>query len=128
MIADLIAQLENNTSSFDTIEYSWTMQPFDDPTTNAPAIYVFHGDETSYPGNLDNCVSQESIVEVGVFIIGDHTTMDALKAEVRSALLGWQYSSAYTGLEHKKGTLQHITAKYVWWLDMFVTTTNLRGT
>lgn len=128
MIDQLIQRLTDETTSFNTISYSWTMQPFDDPKTNAPALYVFHGDETSYPGSLDNCVSQSSIWEFGIFIIGDHTDLDTLKAEVRSALLGWQFNSECTGLEHKKGVLQHITANYVWWLDMFVTTTNLRGT
>lgn len=128
MIGDLITYLIANTSSFKTIQYSWTMQPFDKPDDNAPCIYLFHGDETSFPSNLDNCISQESIIEVGIFIIGKHTEMGDLKAELRNAVLGWQYNQYHTGLEHKKGSLQNIAAEYIWWLDMFLTTTNLRKT
>lgn len=128
MINELIAYLQSNTISFKTISYSWEMQPFDDPLNNSPALLVFHGDDDSLPSNLDNCISQESFVEVGIFIISTHAEMDALKTELRAAVLGWQYNVNHTGMEHKKGSLQNITAKYIWWLDTFTTTTNLRGT
>lgn len=127
LITDLIAHIEANSSTFVSVDLAWTMQPFDDPTVNAPAIFIYQGKEESKPSKSDMCVIQESVKEVNVMHVCPIVDGETIQAEINSLVQGWQYNSNHTPLEHKFSEPQEIRGEYMWVLETFLTTYQRRS-
>ena len=128
LVTDLITQITSNSSTFTTVEHAWTMEPFEQPDINAPAIFIFTGKEQSKPSITDMCTVQECTKEVDIMYVCAVADVEAIQTEINSLVQGWQYNSNYLPLEHSRSEPQEIKGNYMWMLEIFTTTYQRRST
>ncbi|MBO0662151.1 hypothetical protein LQ948_04780 [Jiella sp. MQZ9-1] len=104
----------------------------DNPGTS-PAAYVVPLREASAANDRMTDVLQRCESDIGVIIVLDESAsssssstsaspdLDALKAAVRDALIGWQPASAEVAITHVSGELTQGRDGTVWWEEVFAT-------
>jgi len=127
LINDLITYICENSSTFNTIEHAWSMQPFDDPENNAPALLLFPGKQKSSDNRSEICTVQECNKDINIFIIAEISELEAIIDEVNSLVQGWQYNSNHLPMMHLEGDPQEIKGKYIWFLETYTTTYQRRS-
>ncbi len=115
-------------ASFSTIKHAWSTEPLDDLKADTPAVLVFPGPDTVRPTELDGFVAQYVAKHLHCFVVAKHANIDARKDEVRAVALGWQFNASHDEMELLSGEPVSLKGDYIWWLDIFITRTQIRQT
>jgi len=127
MIDEIVTRLQAETSSFIKIEHAYSMAPVDDLRAETPAIYIYPGEEKAGASEYDSATVQKHIKQAVLFIVGPTANIEALKAEVRGALLGWQPDQYHAAMELVGGKPSEIQGGYIWWQEAYQSDTQIRG-
>lgn len=103
-----------------------------------PAAYAHLVRHTAGPNRVAMAVSQNLTVRIGVLLVvaaqGQQRAADApdlveaLLADVRTALLNWQPDADHTPLEAVEGGMVRVAEGTAWWLEELRTEVELRAT
>ena len=108
------------------------------PLAHLPMAYVIPLAETAEPNRSINAVSQRLHTHIGVVLAvagleadshGESASfaIEGLRAAVKNALEGWQIDAAHRPFEFVQGQLLELDGQVLWWLDGFVTTSQMRN-
>ena len=126
MITEIIARLNSETENFTTIDHAWDTEPVDDVRDVIPALYLFPGDESTENDGTDYLESKRVHAEMHVYVVCDISDLEARKAELRAALIGWPPTAAYTDLGLVSGKTVSLKGGLVWWQDVYRTAVTIR--
>lgn len=108
------------------------------PTTiKSPALYVMPIADKAQSNKTISLVNQQITRSFAVFIVqhapNDRTgfkkfaSIEALRKKVRDQLLGWSPSPEYDPIEFSGGAVLPIDGQFVFWRDLYSTTTQYRS-
>lgn len=127
MIADLVTLL-GAVSALETVEQAFTLTPVDELDATCPACYVLPLGDNAGGNELDNAVRQSLTTDWGLFLVCKVAELDAVRVAVRGALLGWQPTAASEQTTFVSGEIMDIKGEYLWWREVYRTTSYIRAT
>ena len=90
-------------------------------SADIPIIYVAPFSEVAEPSRYDNIIGHTITATVqltiGAAVAAD--ALEALRAQVFSALLGFIPATGYDAMEYENGDLVDITNGIIWWRDSY---------
>lgn len=99
------------------------------PDSRRPAAFVVPLSEVAGPNVLVNAVRQRVAAQLGVvFAVGSlrdprgeqaRLDLEAVRAEARTALLGWAPTASHDPFEFLRGDLVDLRDGVVWWQDRY---------
>lgn len=98
MIANIKALLVA-TGQFKDVQLAQDLQPVEDLATNTPSAVIYQGKTLFGENILDNNVMQSADKSIDVIFICLADDVETIENLVLSTLLGFQYTSEYSGLE-----------------------------
>ncbi|WP_339869076.1 phage tail terminator protein [Pseudohongiella nitratireducens] len=119
MIDSLITYLQANTENFTTIDHAWTTEPVDEVRGLAPALWLFPDEEDTEADGTDYLVSNMLHKDVGIYIVCDISELEARKAELRTAAIGWRAGPSYHDLHLVRGKMLSIKGSLAWWHETY---------
>lgn len=126
MIADLVTLLQA-VPTLQTVAQAFTLTPVDNLTSTCPACYVLPIGENAGANELDNAVRQSLTTDWGLFLVCEVADLDAVRLAVRGAVLGWQPNTAAEQTTFVSGEILDLKGRYLWWRDVYRTTTYIRA-
>ena len=120
LITQVGTQLSANLPSFVTVSKALTSKPLEDIDAEIPAAYYYLAGIQSEASPYNNATIQPGEYTVAVDLVCQADDLEALFAELRGALAGWQPSGgSWEAMEHVSGDNQGISGGIVWWREMF---------
>lgn len=110
MITQIKTLLEG-TGAFTSVQLAQDLEPVDD-FSNTPAAIVYQGDTTFGDNLLDNDVYQAANKQIAVLLVCEADSVETLENTILGAVLGYQHSSNYGGIEAIKSENFKITGHY----------------
>jgi hypothetical protein len=120
-----IKTLLTNTGAFVSVQLAQDLDVIDD-FSNTPAAIIYQGDTTFGDNVTDNFVVQAANKQIAVLLVCAASSVETLENTILAALIGYQYTSAYGGLEAIKAENYKITGHYYARKITFVTRTHIR--
>jgi hypothetical protein len=127
MIADLVAKLQT-VAELQTVKQAYTLVPLEDLSEDCPACFVLPIGEEAAQNTGDNYVNQKLTTDWGLFIVCPVTELDTVRQAIRTALLGWTPAGPYDHTVFVRGEIQDLKGQYLWWRDVYRTSTYIRAT
>jgi len=115
----IIQRLKLHVPLAKTVEHAWFMSPLEELDKETPAIFIYPGPEKAQESDLDALISQQVEGALVVYLVAQHSQLDAMRELVRKTLLGWQQDPTFNGLQFLSGEREGANAKYIWWKDIF---------
>jgi len=130
LATDFVTLLEADVSvaaGFTTISHAWETDPIDNLEDDViPGVFVFPGKHIVAVSEHDGFVAQKVAKHLNCFIVATHAAIDERIAEVRAAGLGWQYDTTHDELELLSGEPVSLKGDFLWWMDVYITRTQIR--
>lgn len=120
-----IKTLLTATGAFTRVQLAQDLEVIED-FSNTPEAIVYQGDTTFGDNITDNFVVQAANKQISVLLVCAADDVEALENTILSALIGYQYTSAYIGLEAVKAENYKITGHYYARKMTFVTKVHIR--
>jgi hypothetical protein len=127
MIADLVAKLQT-VSELQTVKQAYTLVPLDDLSEDCPACFVLPIGEDAGQNTGDNYVNQSLKTDWGFFVVCKVEDLDAVRRAIRAKLLGWTPDAYSDQTLFVRGEILDLKGQYLWWRDVYRTTTYIRAT
>lgn len=134
MIAAIIARLLAEVPALKLVEGVAGFQRATETNPPAtPAAYVFTVDESGSAGDTDIDDGEGQLVDVTLAIVlvvrnvtdahgaAAELDMDALRGQVRAALLGWSIDAEHEPLARRQSTLSAFRDGHMWWQETWTT-------
>lgn len=134
MIPAIIARLQAQVPAFKRVE---GVAGFQRATENnppaTPAAFVFTVDESGVAGDVDadDGEGQRVVVTLAIVLVVRNVAdahgaaaeddMDALRGQVRQALLGWTTDTDHDPLERLRSSLSAFRDGHMWWQETWTT-------
>ena len=119
MLDDLVAQIATAPLLNGKAQKAWSMQPVDELSEDTPACFIFPERESADPNQYDVDVLQQVHTDWALMIVCEVVVLEALRADIRSKVLGWQASAAHAPLTFISGEAADIKGDYIWWLERY---------
>lgn len=126
LLADLVAKLDADCPALITSSQAWSMAPIDDMSTEAPAAFTFPMEESAGPNRQDNNVAQSLTTDWAIFVVCLLSELETVRGEIRDSMLGWQPTNLYDSTVFVSGQAEDIKGTYIWWRDVYRTSTHIR--
>ena len=134
MIEDVVAYLQASVPALKQVGAAAQFQSAVESNPRAtPAAFVISLSEDPLPSAMADQVIQRVSMTLGVILVVKNLTdhkgvaagqdMEALRAQVKAALLGWQPAPSYDPLQRGRGTLMVFKDGHMWWQDIYLTAT-----
>lgn len=120
MINNLVTHFAANKGSFRNVLVGATSDVSDNGKDDNPSAYIAPAD-TDSDESTSLPVVQRHEVTIQVTTICDSGDWRQAQDDLFSALLGWQYTSDWAGLEHVSGGLESANGTQFVWVDKFTT-------
>lgn len=132
MIADFVAYLQASVPALKQVGAAAQFQSAVESNPKAtPAAFVISlGDDPGASAMADQII-QRVATTLGVVLVVRNLSdskgvaagedMEALRAAVKAALLGWQPAPEYDPLQRGRGTLLAFKDGHMWWQDIYLT-------
>lgn len=133
MLAEIIARLKASAPSLKLVEGAAELASIKDnpPKERQPAAYVIPIADQAVPNRLVNAIRQQVTTRFGVVLalgnLGDRRgeasskAIEAIRAEARTALLGWSPAAADDPITFVRGSMVALKDGVAWWQDEFAT-------
>ncbi len=126
MIDEIVCRLEAETTSFKLVTHAYSMTMIDNISEETPAVFVYPGEESASESGFDSQVIQQNHMQAVAIIVGSTSGVEALKKDVRSALIGWQPSQYHDPVQLVKGRPEEISSSHIWWKEIYTSSVQLR--
>ena len=128
---NLLAALQADqavSNAFTTIEHSLLTEltVFEIKKEKLPSLILFPGEEPTEPNEHDGFVAQYMTRHIHCLIVATITDIDARKDDIRAVALGWQHDAQHDLTELLSAAPQKQVANYLYWLDTYITRTQIR--
>jgi hypothetical protein len=127
MIADLVTLLES-VSELQTVKQAYTLVPLEDLSEDCPACFVLPVGESAGQNTGDNYVNQNLTTDWGFFLVCKVEDLDAVRLAIRTKLLGWTPDARSDHTVFVAGEILDLKGQYLWWRDVYRTSTYIRAT
>jgi len=128
MIPTFVTYLDTVTPSFTTVENARLLQPEDSKPENLPALFAFRDMGEGGPSRCGHKVSQKATRIVSVYLVCSHLDHEALELELFNAVLGWQFTPEWQGMEYQDDKVVSIAGNIIWHQYNFSTWHTIRQT
>lgn len=128
MIDELIAHISGSVPSLINVDHAFTMEAVDELNEQAPAAFLYPGDESGEPSVFDNVTKQRLTLQIIVVLICPIAELTSLKKTLRNKVLGWQFDDDHDPLEFLNAKPVDIKSNHIWWRETYVTRTHIRPT
>ena len=128
MLAALVAQIALAPLLKGRAQQAWSMQPVEELSEDTPACFVFPSNESAGGNAFDNAVVQQVSTEWSLMLVCETAQMEALRAEIRGLILGWQATDLHQPLTFSNGQAVDIKGDYIWWRDTYFSSIHIRST
>lgn len=123
----LIAHVEAECPALQSVQRAFEMAPVDDLEQETPAAFLFPMQDNAGADGGDNYVVQNVTTDYAIFIVGPFDSLESLRAEIRTALLGWQATQYHQAMTYVSGQAEDIKGDYLWWREVYRTSVHIRS-
>ena len=130
MIDSFITHLEDNTQSFKRITHAKDQQPVDDIEEELPFLGVFPGDDSTRDDDARTDYIESKMITsiLLVHLVCEVEDFEALRAELRTASIGWCADQNYTDLTLMSGEVLSLKGGVIWWQEKYSSRHLIRAT
>ena len=134
MISDVVTYLQTAVPALKLVGAAAQFQAAVESNPKAtPAAFVISLGDDPGPSVMADQVIQRVATPLGIVLVVRNLSdtkgvaagqdMEALRAAVKAALLGWQPAAEYDPLQRGRGTLLAFKDGHMWWQDIYLTAT-----
>ena len=120
MIADLMQELADAVTGYQTIHHAWTLDEIDRLEGDMPMALFIPGALKSDP-SPQLPIRQRVTEQVIVITICKWEQLSELRRDLYGVMLGYQHTEGHTPIEHLNGETSRIAGDIVYWMDAFAT-------
>ncbi|KAA9133458.1 hypothetical protein F3N42_03655 [Marinihelvus fidelis] len=114
-----VSRITSEALAFATVRKAWTTKPISDFKAQLPAALVYLAGVDSDENGLDTGFRQEQTISIGVLIVCDADDLEARRAELETALCGWEPAAGDDLVEHESAAVVEIEGGIAWWRETY---------
>jgi hypothetical protein len=126
-IDEILVRLTNECPDVQTLDEAWFAEPLEDLDSDLPAVMVYLAKEDALEPAQTLRPVQRVRYTYGVWLVSTRDQFKTQRAEISSALFGYQLSEDSDPIEYQGGSSRDIKGDLIWWLEFWSYDTHKRG-